>query len=571
MFIREDPKKLADGTEVRHVSLAHNVWVEGKSGGKHAKPVIYARLGRADQLDEGVLSSMEKALERYRVKRFGAGVAEQQIAGEVRVHAPQLRQIASRCHGLRTIVEAAWRSTGLQGVLEVVARQHVLTWDLERVVFAMVLHRLADPGSKLACNEWVGSEAWFPEAADWDVHLFYRALDFLDTHEDELRAGLAQAAVATAEPEDLGLLLTDTTSTYWDTERDDADRADALRLRGHSKDHRPDRPQVVIGLTCTASGRVVHHEVLPGNTSDQRATVALADAARAKLPQSRVVVVCDSGMGGSPNLDALDDRGLDRVTGVPLRVSKVAEQAVLARPGRWRHHPTKAHVTWRLVELDEGASPSARRELWIATRNAKEAAARSVVIDRHVARVNAVLAQGDAFDRHDKRICGLLSHATLKRYVCRSANGQRVLLDRKRIARERRLAGVKVIRSTLTDLDPLVSLDAYEALQKVERNFRTLKGAVRLRPVFHHVPRRIRAHVLVCMAALVVMQELEHRTGRPFAHLRKQFQGLRATQLQQGDTRFWLRGEYPDEVLKVLADLGVEPGPATWGAERVAP
>lgn len=569
MFIREDPKKLADGTEVRYVSLAHNVWVEGKNGGKHAKPVIYARLGRAEELDDGVLSSMSKAIERYRAKRFGTGSTEGEVAREVRGEAPTLRQLASRCYGVRALVEAAWASSGLASVLHVVARQHVLSWDLERVVFAMVLHRLAEPGSKLACNEWIGDEAWFPEAEGWDVHLFYRALDFLDVHDDEVRAGLAQAALASAEPDDLRLLLTDTTSTYFDTEADDSDLDHPLRLRGHSKDHRPDRPQVLIGLTCSASGRVLHHEVLPGNTSDQKVTVELVDAARARLPGARVVAVCDSGMGGSPNLAALDERGVDRVTGVPLRVSKVAEEAVLARPGRWRRHPDKPQVSWRLVELDEGRSPSSRPELWIATRNANEAAARKVVIDRHVARVEAILKRGDRFDEHDKHVCGLLTHPTLRRYVRRSADGHRVLLDRDAVARERRRAGVKVIRSTLVDLDPLVSLDAYEALQRVERNFRTLKGAVRLRPVFHHAPRRVRAHVLVCMAALVVMQEIEHRTGRSYSELRKLFRGIRATQLEQGTTRFWVRGELPEGAEMVLDRLGSKPGAASWGAERV--
>ena len=569
MFIREDPKKLADGTEVRYVSLAHNVWIEGKNGGRHAKPVIYARLGRADELDDGVLSSMSKAIERYRAKRFGRGATEDDIARAVRVEAPALRQLASRCYGVRALVEAAWTSTGLRDVLDAVARQHVLSWDLERVVFAMVLHRLAEPGSKLACNEWIADEAWFPEADGWDVHLFYRALDFLDAHHDEVRAGLAQAATASAEPEDLRLLLTDTTSTYFDTEADDTDRDDALRLRGHSKDHRPDRPQVLVGLTCASNGRVLHHEVLPGNTSDQKVTVDLVDAARARLPGARVVAVCDAGMGGSPNLAALDERGVDRVTGVPLRVSKVAEEAVLARPGRWRRHPDKPQVSWRLVELDAASSPSARAELWIATRNANEAAARKVVIDRHVDRVEAILARSDRYDEHDTHVCGLLTHPTLRRYVRRSADGHRVLLDRDAIARERRRSGVKVIRSTLIDLDPLVSLDAYEALQKVERNFRTLKGAVRLRPVFHHVPRRVRSHVLVCMAALVVMQEIEHRTGRSFTDLRRLFRGIRATQLEQGTARFWVRGELPSDVESILTTLGSRPGAASWGAERV--
>jgi len=123
-------------------------------------------------------------------------------------------------------------------------------------------------------------------------------------------------------------------------------------MRGHSKDHRPREPQVKIGLVTTRSGQVVDMQIEPGNTSDQRMSVPLLEAARARLPDSRVAAVMDSGMGGNPNLMAIDAMkpSLDRVSAVPLRLSKTAENLLLAKPGRWRKHPYKDGFTVRSVQ-----------------------------------------------------------------------------------------------------------------------------------------------------------------------------------------------------------------------------
>lgn len=117
MFFREDAEKLAGGKEVRYVSLIHNVWVEGKGGGKHARPINHARLGRAEELDDRVLPSMSKTIDPYRAKRFGTAATEGEVAREVRSEATALRKLASRRFGVRAlaggvVILASRRSPG---------------------------------------------------------------------------------------------------------------------------------------------------------------------------------------------------------------------------------------------------------------------------------------------------------------------------------------------------------------------------------------------------------------------------------------------------------------------------
>lgn len=570
MYVRTDAHTLADGEVRRYLSLAHNVVEKPVTGRKRAKPLIFANLGREDELDKAIVDQMTSALERYRLKRFGPrdgdAPAVDVLAATLRAQQPALRLLASRSFGLRKLVERAWEALGLAEALRKVTREHVLAWDLERVVFAMVLHRIVDPGSKLACNDWVRDDAWFPEGDDWDVHHFYRALDLLDAHADAIVAALRKVMTATRPVDALELMLVDTTSTYFETDADDVAVHDddvALRRRGHSKDHRSDVPQVVIGLASDRYGLPLFHKVYPGNQSDQATTLELVREARHADQGRRWVVAADSGMSGGPNLKALDEDGADRVTGVPFRTLAFAEDRLLAKAGRWAKRPDKPGFVWRVLNVPATESPSGRAELWIATRNIAECARQQKQIHAHVARVEAELAKEDRHDGHGRPMCRVLTKRELSRFVVHGA-GDRLRVDRDRERIELRRAGVKVIRSTLVDLPPVESVKIYDALLEVERDFRTLKGPVALRPVYHRKPERIRAHVMVCMLALACVRWLEIKSGLPLGDLRRVFGPVRASKMAQGEAMFWQREEWSTEAEEILGLLGVEVGARTW-------
>ena len=602
MHIRTDRKRLKDGTRRSYLSLAHNVWVEGATGKKRAKPIVFAQLGAEEDLDVAAVQSMRDAFDRYLQKRLAReGRSEAVVAAaaaSAQELAPALRILASREYGMRVLVTAAWKGLGLDRSLKELAAWHDIDFDFERIVFGMVLNRLVDPQSKRACNEWLKESAWFPEAADWGVHHFYRALDLIEQHEEELLTILQSAVRDKLPPDELELLLIDTTSTYYESDYDDVERAAILeewrahlrgeadqpampvpqvvndppvRLRGHSKDHRPHKPQVVIGVVGTTGGRLLWHRVYAGNRNDQTIPLDLLDHALEPASTGRPVIVMDSGTGGGPNLAAIDalPGAPDRISGVPVRNNKFCEEHVLSRAGRWRSWPGKPHMKIRAVQFSAAESPSGRAEIWVATRNAKAADRTLRQLERYLARVEAVLANGDRLEDHNRQVCKLLSHKTLKRYVRKSKDGRRVVLDRKRIQLERRRAGVKVVRSTLTDKHPLVTLQAYNALLDIENDFRTFKTPLRLRPMHHRAERRIRAHVLMCAMALACMKELEARTTVPFGELRRLFGQVQAVQMQQGQTRFWQRSEWPDDAVPVLEALGLDHGCITWGSERV--
>lgn len=603
MFVRSNRRRLKDGTTATYLSIAHNVRERMPDGTSRPKPIILANLGREEDLDEATVTSMRNALDRYIQKRFGRAPKDastmEQAAKEVRSVAPHLRVLASRALGLRVIVEAMWVDLGLDRAFRAIDTRHASQFDLERVVFAMVLNRIVDPVSKRACNTWVRDEAWLPELADVDVQHFYRALDLMDAHTDEILEAVGRAAREDLADRDLATLLLDTTSSFTESEFDDLERKqiqeewdayDAgegdepsaprpqvvneppLRMRGHSKDHRPREPQVKLGLLRTHDGRPVDLQVCAGHVHDQQLTLDLIRAARARMHEQRILVVMDSGMGGNPNLKAIDglDGEIHRVSAVPLRRSKVAERALLARAGRWRKHPYKEGFVYRDTVLDEQISPSGRRERWVATRNETEARRQRRLLDKEIERIQAALAEDDRVDGHGHPVCKLLANPKRRRYLKLDARGERYLLDQESIRIERRRAGVHVVRSTLVDDPVAATLQAYDAQYAIESDFRTLKTPLKLRPMHHRASRRIKAHMLMCGLALMVVRELERRSGETLKTLREVFGGVRAVQMQQGNTRFWQREEWSSHAAEILDRLGVDAGPVTWGAERVA-
>src|SRR5690606_34133760 len=120
----------------------------------------------------------------------------------------------------------------------------------ERIVFAMVLNRLVDPGSKRACNEWVRNEAWLPEAGDVDVQHFYRVLDLMEAHTDAILDAVGRAAREACPDDELATLLIDTTTSYFEREFDEATRGQTLEeweavWEGHGDEPSSPPPQVV--------------------------------------------------------------------------------------------------------------------------------------------------------------------------------------------------------------------------------------------------------------------------------------------------------------------------------------
>lgn len=605
MYIRRDTKqskskpkgngRVQKGTT--YLSIAHSV-KEDSPKGRRTKPVVLANLGPEDEISGEMASSIARAFERYAAKRLGQAPTKakvEQLAAETRVTSPVVRILASKELGMRLLLAVPWKALGIVDALKAFEKKHPRAeFPLERVVFALVLNRLVDPKSKLACNDWVQDRGFMPEAKGWQVQHFYRALDILHEHWDELEELLAKHLDTLLTDEERRRQLIDTTSMYFEaqmTDReiallnekwDDFEKDGSLpeprrprpqqpnetefRMRGHNKDGHPECPQVKIALVCAPGGLILRHQVYAGNVGDSTITKDLVD--RLPKPEAGTVriFVGDAGMVGKDQIAAIDGAKYDRVTAEALRKSTLGQKLFKAQGGQYKKDPARTHMGYKVEDVSAGDSPSGKAERWVFTRNERERERQLEMIERHLDEVSEKLGRKPGKHMaHAKAVCDAASHISHKKYIKPSEKVPGAyVFDQEAIAWERRLAGVRLYRTTLTDLDGPAILRMYSELQDVESMNKTLKHPLSLRPCYHRVERRIRAHVMVTILAANCALYLERKTGLTLDKLRKLAAGVQAHEVEQGEKRYWQRGEVDSDFERALDAVGIKLPPIIW-------
>ena len=339
---------------------------------------------------------------------------------------------------------------------------------------------------------------------------------------------------------EVDLLFFDTTSIYFERDEPDPggeDGAPAFRAYGHSKDDRPDLPQVVIGLAVTREGIPVRVWVWPGNTNDMSVISEVKDDLRG-WRLGRVVTVVDRGFSSDENLKYLTRAGGHWIAGERMRDGSADAREALSRPGRYQ----TVRENLRVKEVRVGNGDGAKR--FIVCHNPGEAERDKTHRDDTIARLQAELDQietarakaktAKARQAHTKTECALRDHPTLGRYLRQTPSG-RLRIEKAKIAAEQRLDGKYLLSTSDPDLSAEDVALGYKNLLEAERGFRDLKTTLELRPVFHRLEHRIRAHVLICWLALLLIRISERQTNTTWRRIALDMQRLHLVTLTGPD------------------------------------
>jgi len=345
MYLRETKRRNADGSSVSYLALAQNER-DPETGVPRAR--IIHRFGRADQVDREALARLVRSISRF---LDPAEAVAATASGEVSI-------IESRTMGSAWLADRLWERLEIgKVIIDAAGGRRLAAERVERAIFAMVANRLSvRPLSKLAGCEWVAERAFIEGLAAVSDDECYRAMDFLHAALPELQERVF-FTVANLLDLEVDLLFFDTSSTYWETDRlpdelqdedegDDSDSAepaaeDSLlvesgrrRYSKHSKDHRPDLPQVVVGMAVTRTGIPVRVWTFPGNASDQVIIRKVKDDLRG-WNLARVIWVLDRGFTSERNRRYLQRAGGHYIVGEKLRGDSKEANAALARQGRY--------------------------------------------------------------------------------------------------------------------------------------------------------------------------------------------------------------------------------------------
>ncbi len=492
MFVRE---KHING--YTYLYLVETVREDGR-----AKQRIIKNLGRKEVvLASGGLERLATSVARYAER---AVVLSDLAAGN-----PD--GLACKRIGASLLFGRLWEQTGCRAVIEDLLAGRGFEFAVERAVLATVLHRMMVSGSDRACEKWL---------ADYDVpgvdglalHHLYRAMAWLG---EELpaaqQAGATPFAPRTVKDRieealfarrrdllsELSVVFMDTTSLSFA-----GAGGETLGRRGHSKDHRPDLMQMILGVVVDAEGTPVCSEMWPGNTTDVHVLVPVIDRLRSRFAISRVCVVADRGMLSAATIAGLEERGLEYVLGARERSDALVRQVVLAdsRPFTPLCIPRTGGEATQLWVKE--VSTEGRR--YVVCRN--EAEAEKDRADRQA--IIAGLAQ--QLQRGDKALIG---NSAYRRYLRRTGGGQAFEVDPGKLADEAHYDGVFVLR-TNARITPLQAVLRYRDLLLVEDLFRTARALMRTRPIYHSSDAAIRGHVFCSFLALVLRKELDARCRR---------------------------------------------------------
>jgi hypothetical protein len=561
MYLRTIQRHNKDGSTVRYVQLAHN-----HRKGKNTQAEVVLQLGREDRLDMEGLRRLVGSIGRY---LDGAGVLPP--AGPVAA----LQVQSSRELGSVWLLDGLWRRLGIADALRGVLGRRRFTTAVERVLFALVANRAVDPMSKLSAAEWASHDAAIPGLAGMDDDQAYRAMDLLVEADTEARVQEAVFfAAATLLNLEVDLLFFDTTSTFFQRDGED-DGADGFRRLGHSKDHRPDLPQVVIGLAVTREGIPVRVWCWPGNTNDMTVLKQVKDDLRG-WRLGRVVTVVDRGFAGDDNLAYLTRAGGHWIAGERLRDGTADVAQVLSRQGRYQ----QVRDNLRVKEVRVGQGDGARR--FVLCHNPEQADRDRVQREQQLALVAAELERIAALrakaaikaaragvgrsrrrqqaQDHLKAECALRDHPTLGRWL-RQTPGGRLTIDRAKVKAEERLDGKFLLSTSDPDLSAEDVALGYKNLLEAERAFRDLKTTLELRPVFHRLEHRIRAHVLLCWLALLLVRVAERQTSSTWRRINTELGRLHLVTLAGPAGRIEQTTTITPAQREVFTATGVAPPP----------
>ena len=509
-----------------------------------------ATLGRLDQLQgSGQLDSL---------LRSGARFADAVLLLSAHKNG-ELPVVNTQRIGPALIFERLWRETGCQAVIQGLLKDRAFEFPVERAVFMTVLHRLMVSGSDRAAKKWQQGYA-IDGIEGLQLHHAYRAMGWLGEVLPESQQGGATPFSPRCTKDQieegifaqrrdlftsLDLVFFDTTSIYFEGEG-----GETLGQYGNSKDHRPDRKQLVVGAIVDQEGRPVCCELWPGNTTDVKTLVPIADRLKKRFAIGEICLVADRGMISQATIAELEAQGWQYILGARMRRQKELSEQVLSRAGRYQ-------VVHAKGPSKKDPSPLKVKQVWVEDRRyivchnedqaKKDAADRAAIVQA----LEAKLKQGDK---------SLVGNKGYRKYI--QAQGERFHIDEDKIKAEARYDGKWVLR-TNTTLDTAEVALKYKQLWMVEDIFRSAKSLLETRPIFHKKDETIRGHVFCSFLALVLRKALQDRLDEmgeslEWADVIRDLDALEEVEVIQQNKRFLLRNEIQGTCGKVFQSVGVK-------------
>lgn len=518
--------------------------VENRWEGKKSRQRVIATVGRMDELRaKGQIETLTRSLSRFSEKALL--VLSDRNEG---IHA------GAKKIGPALIFERLWKETGMDAILHRLLTGRKFGFAVERAVFLTVLHRLFPSGSDRSCDRWRRDYA-INGVDGLSLHHLYRAMAFLGEEiEDQKGCTFSPRCTKDVLEEELfhrrrdlfttlDLVFFDTTSVYFEGEGGE------IGKRGHTKDHRPDLQQMIVGIVLDREGAPVCSEMWPGNTADVTSLIPVMERLRRRFTIGTLCIVADRGMISKETTTYLEQEHIPYILGARMRRVREVKEEVLSRAGRY-------HEIYPEGVSSKDPSPLKVKEVIVNDR-------------RYIVCLNPRQARKDAADRQaivdalreklKANPKSLVGNKGYRKYL--KMDRDTVSLNEEKINEEERFDG-KWVLITNADVSAEQAALTYKKLWQVEQVFRDMKSVLDTRPIFHQRTETIRGHVFCSFLALALMNELSRRiekAGHDFewADITRDLSALQEITIEDNGRKLAVRSECTGVCGKVFQAVGV--------------
>jgi transposase len=490
---------------------------------------------------------------------------EQSLRGRSFVAAESLQLAEAWSFGGLVVLHQAWEEFGLSRIFDFIADAR-----LTGLLKAMILGRILFPSAKLALVDHargtlLAAACGLDQASeDFDEDALYAAMDQLNGH----WVGIEKQLYQKSFPQGVSLVLYDLTSVYFE-----GNGPKKISQYGHSRDHRSDRPQVLLAVATDAQGLPLHLEVLRGNRGDTTTLQGLLSTLRRRFGIREAVFVFDGGMSSKVNLESMDELKLKYVTrlGASTLEELLANLPAEQSPELWDRTQVMEIVREGKRYVIAGGS-------WRQQRDQQRRQARLSRAENELKRLAAVKRKKVNPQKLASQVGRALQRLKAHKYFdyVVDQNGHLQWSRRAQVIQTEKIRDGLYLLGTNATMEQIPStgvLSHYKNLLEVEDAFCHLKDYLRVRPVFHWRPDRVRNHVRICFLAYWLSAKLERQWRLKeqtieVHNLLRQLQTIRLGRLEvEGKPFKTMVTQVPKDLNAILSKLGLLPlfsQPPTW-------
>ena len=409
------------------------------------------------------------------------------------------------------------------------------------VLKEMVLARIANPSSKRASVEFLGEQF----GVQINLDHVYQMMDKID---DLFCTRIQKSALNTAinlTGEKLNILFYDATTLYFESFTEDD-----LKQNGYSKDMKFNQPQVLLALFVTEKGLPVGYEVFPGKTFEGHTLIPVLEKLKKQYNLKEVIFVADRGMLSKNNLDYLHKNNFRYIVGCRIKALKKTQQAIILE---WANSLNKEKIKDEIthqIDLDHG------QKLILSYRPSR-AKKDKMDRERSIQRLQARLAKS----KNPKQ---LISNYGFQKFITVSGDAQ-LKIDENKLKSELVWDGLVGICSNHSELNNEQVINQYRGLWQVEESFRITKHDLRVRPIYHWTPKRVKAHIAISFMAFVCVRYLQYRVATQHKkispeEIRKNLMRMQATVIhdKQKNKNYLLPSENTPITKQIYRVLGIK-------------